>query len=159
LAAVRHKYQVYFKWQAGVVTQAIFDWRIVSPLGFPMAVHQDTPLRTLKNYLHQAGGADMLRLAAAAGIAAGVTILAPVHDSLWIMAPSRELDDAIVTMSRLMVRASAVIAGGLEIPVETSAKVVWPHCLGDVRHDGDKGHALWCEIKGLTRDILRRRTG
>lgn len=157
LAAVRHKYRVYFEWQTGVVTQAVFDRRIVSPLGFPMAVHQNTPQRTLKNYLHQAGGADMLRLSAATGAAAGVVAIAPVHDSLWIMAPIRELDDAIATMSRLMVRASAVVTGGLEIPVEVSAKVCWPNCLGDVRHDDDKGQALWLEIKGLVRDILRRR--
>jgi DNA polymerase I len=157
LAAVRHKYRVYFEWQTGVVTQAVFDRRIVSPLGFPMAVHQNTPQRTLKNYLHQAGGADMLRLSAVTGAAAGVVAIAPVHDSLWIMAPIRELDDAIATMSRLMVRASAVVTGGLEIPVEVSAKVCWPNCLGDVRHDDDKGQALWLEIKGLVRDILRRR--
>jgi hypothetical protein len=73
------------------------------------------------------------------------------------MAPIRELDDAIATMSRLMVRASAVVTGSLEIPVEVSAKVCWPNCLGAVRHDDDKGQALWLEIKGLVRDILRRR--
>jgi hypothetical protein len=157
LAAVHHKYRVYFEWQTGVVTQAIFDRRIVSPLGFPMAVDQDTSLRALKNYLHQAGGADMLRLSAVAGRAADVITIAPVHDSLWIMAPIRELDDAIATMSRLMVRSSAVVTGGLEIPVEVSAKVCWPNCLGDVRREDDKGQALWLEIKGLVRDIMRRR--
>jgi hypothetical protein len=159
LATVRHKYRVYFEWQTGVVTQAIFDRRIVSPLGFPMAVHQNTPQRTLKNYLHQAGGADMLRLAIVAGAAAGVTILAPVHDSLWIMAPIRELEDAIATMSRIMARASSVVTGSLEIPVEVSAKVCWPNCLGDVRQDDDKGQALWLEIKGLVRNISGRRAG
>jgi hypothetical protein len=154
---VHHKYRVFFKWQTDVITQAIFDRRIVSPLGFPMVVHQDTPQRTLKSYTHQAGGADMLRLAAVAGTAAGIVIIAPVHDSLWIMAPIKELDDAIATVSRIMVRSGAVVSGGLEIPVEVSAKVCWPNCLGDVRSDKDKGQALWLEIKGLVRDILRRR--
>jgi DNA polymerase I len=157
LAAVRHKYRVYFEWQTGVVTQAIFDRRIASPLGFPMAVHQDTSLRTIKNYLHQAGGADMLRLSAVAGAAAGIINIAPVHDSLWIMAPLKELDDAIATMASLMVRSSAVVTGGLEIPVEVSAKVCWPNCLGDVRRNDDKGQALWLEIKELVHDIMRRR--
>jgi hypothetical protein len=157
LAATRHMYRVYFDWQAGTVAQAVFDRRIVSPLGFPMAVHQDTPQRTLKNYMHQAAGTDMMRLAAVAGTAAGVTILNPVHDAFWIMAPIGELDDAIATMARIMVRSSAVVTGGLEVPVEVSAKVCWPHCLGDVRHDEDRGQALWLEIKGLARDISRRR--
>jgi hypothetical protein len=159
LATVRHKYRVYFKWQENVVMQAIFDQGIVSPLGFPMAVHEYTLQRALKNYLHQAGGADMLRLAIVAGVAARVIPVAPVHDSVWIMAPLRELDDAIATMSRIMVQASAIVTGGLEIPVELSAKVCWPNCLGDVRPADAKGQALWLEIQGLTRDILRRKQG
>jgi hypothetical protein len=158
LAMTRHHmYRVYFEWQTATVTQAVFDQRIVSPLGFPMAVHQNTPHRTLKNYMHQAGGADMMRLAAVAGTAAAVQILAPVHDAFWIMAPIKELDDAIAAMARIMIKASAVVTGGLEIPVEVSAKVRWPNCLGDVRHGDDKGQTLWLEIRGLTRDILRRR--
>jgi hypothetical protein len=157
LAAVRHKYRVHFEWQIGVVTQAVFDRRIVTPLGFPMAVHQNTRQRALKNYIYQAGGADMLRLSIVAGTAARIIIIVPVHDSLWIMAPIRELNDAIATMSRLMVRSSAVVTGGLEIPVEVSAKVCWPNCLGDVRRDSDKGQPLWLEIKALVRDILGRR--
>ena len=35
LAAVRHKYRVYFEWQTGVVTKAVFDRRIVSSAGLP----------------------------------------------------------------------------------------------------------------------------
>jgi hypothetical protein len=159
LATARHKYRVYFDWQSRVTTQALFDRGILSPLRFPMAVHEHTSRRTLMNYLHQAGGADMLRLAIVAGVAVGVMPVAPVHDSVWIMAPLRELDDAIATMSRIMVKASAVVTGGLEIPVELSAKVCWPNCLGDVRKADDKGQALWLEIQGLTRDILRRKTG
>jgi hypothetical protein len=89
--------------------------------------------------------------------AAGVTIIAPVHDAFWIMAPIKELDDAIAAMTRTMIKASAVITGGLEIPVEVSAKVCWPDCPGDVRREKAKGQPLWLEIKGLVQDIVRRR--
>jgi hypothetical protein len=54
-------------------------------------------------------------------------------------------------MSAIMVRASTVITGGLEIPVEVSAKVRWPQCLGDVRKSDAKGQAMWNEIKELVR--------
>jgi hypothetical protein len=164
LTSTRLSYKVLFDWQESVVLQALHDRKIVSPLGFPMAVHENTPKRTLINYLCQAGGADAMRLAAVAGIAAGVLIVAPVHDAFWIMAPLDELEDAIATMSRIMVRAGAVVSGGLEIPVEVSAKVLWPNCLGDVRRydpvtrKGDKGQALWLEIQGIVRDILKRKT-
>jgi hypothetical protein len=163
LAAVHFKYRRYFAWQDAAVTTAVFNQRIESEFGSMMAVHQNTPQRTLRNWLHQTGGSDMLRIATVAGTHAGIMIIAPVHDAVWIMAPLRDLDDAIATMSRIMVQASVTVTRGLEIPVEVSAKVCWPYCLGDVRrHDEekkDKGQALWLEIQGIVKDILRRKTG
>jgi hypothetical protein len=123
-----------------------------------MTVHAETSKRTLMNYMQQAGGADMMRLAAIAGHEAGIRICAPVHDAFWITAPLSELDDAIATMSRLMVRASAAITGGLEIPVEVSAVVRWPDCLGDVRKPDAKGQAMWLEVRDLIRSGVLRLT-
>jgi hypothetical protein len=160
LARHRHTYPIFTQWQQNVVTQAIFDGRIVSPLGWPMAVHAGTPKRTLMNFMQQAAGADCMRLAAIAGHEAGIRICAVVHDAFWITAPLGELDDAIETMRRFMVRASAVVTGGLEIPVKVSARVRWPQCLGDVREAGAKGQGIWAEIAGLVRgDALRRAGG
>jgi DNA polymerase-1 len=150
LARHRHAYPVFAQWQHDVVTQALFDERIVSPLGWPMAVHAETRRRTLQNYLHQAGGADCMRLAAIAAYEAGIRILAPAHDAFWITAPLDELDDAIATMTRLMVRAGRAVTGELvELPVEVGARVHWPQCLGDVRKPDAKGQVMWNEIKGL----------
>ena len=157
LATWRHTYPTFIEWQQDTVAQALFDRRIVSPLGFPMAVHGDTPKRTLANYMHQASGADMMRLAAIAAREAGIQVCCPVHDAFVIMAPLNELDDAVETMTRIMVRASAVVTGGLEIPVGKSFEVRWPDCLGDVRGEKAKGQALWAEIKGLVRGGLRQR--
>ena len=57
LASHRHAYPVLTKWQHDTVAQAQFDQRIVSPLGWPMAVHAGTSRRALLNYLEQSGGA------------------------------------------------------------------------------------------------------
>src|SRR5258705_2103753 len=102
LARHRHAYPVFARWQQDVVTQAQFDQRIVSPLGWPMAVHAGTSKRTLMSCMQQAGGADMMQLAAIGAYEAGIHICAPVHDAFWIAAPLSELDDAIATMSDLM---------------------------------------------------------
>jgi DNA polymerase-1 len=149
LASYRYAYAIATQWQHDTVVQAQFDERIVSPLGWPMAVHAGTKRRTLMNYLPQAGGADCMRLAAIAGHEAGIRLLAPVHDAFWVTAPLAELDDAITTMSRLMVRAGNVITGGLDIPVKVAAVVRWPQCFGDVRKGTAKGQAMWNEIKDL----------
>jgi DNA polymerase family A len=150
LARHQASYPVNTQWRHDVVTQAIFDERIISPLGWPMAVHANTKRRTLMNYMAQAGGADMMRLAAIAAYEAGIHICAPVHDAFWIAAPLPELDDAIATMKRIMERAGREIAG-IPIPVEVAAVVRWPQCLGDVRKPDAKGQAMWNEIKSLLR--------
>ena len=157
LAKWRHTYPKFIEWQQNTVAQAIFDRQIVSPLGFPMAVHENTSKRALANYMHQASGADMMRLAAIAAHEVGIRICAPVHDAFVVMAPVNELDDAISTMMRIMMKASAVVTGGLEIPVERSFEIRWPDCLGDVRKEKAKGQALWTEIKGLVQGELRQK--
>jgi DNA polymerase-1 len=151
LASHRHAYPTFSQWQHDTVTQALFDQRITSPLGWPMAVHADTRRRTLLNYPEQAGGADCMRLAAIAMHEAGIRIAVPVHDAFWIAAPLDELDDAIATAMALMTRAGSVVTGGLDIPVEVSAKVCWPQCLGDVRAPEAKGQAMWTEVRDLMR--------
>jgi DNA polymerase family A len=155
LASHRHTYRVFAQWQADVVAQAQFDGRIVSPLGWPMAVHPGTKRRTLLNYLEQAGGSDGMRLAAIAGYEAGIHIIAPAHDAFWIAAPLDELDDAIATMRRLMVRAANVVAG-VDIPAEENIRVCWPQCLGDVRKPTAKGQAMWNEVKTLVSGGLQQ---
>jgi DNA polymerase I len=148
LASHRYAYPVFTQWQHDSVAQAQFDERIVSVLGWPMAVHAGTSRRTLLNFPEQAGGADCMRLAAIAAYEAGIRICAPVHDAFWVTAPLPELDDAIATMTQIMLRAGRAVAG-IEIPVEVSAVVRYPQCLGDVRKSDAKGQAMWVEIREL----------
>jgi hypothetical protein len=59
-----------------------------------------------------------------------------------------------------MVRASNAVTGGLDIPVEVSAVVRWPQCLGDARKPDAKGQAMWLEVRNLVRGgELRRQAG
>jgi DNA polymerase-1 len=148
LAAHRHAYPVFARWQQDTTAQALFDERITSVFGWPMAVHTETKRRTLFNYPAQSSGAECMRLAAIAAYEAGIRIAAPAHDAFWIMAPLPELSDTIAAMTEIMVKAGRAVAGIL-IPVEVSAEVRWPQCLGDVRQAPAKGHAMWTEIQAL----------
>jgi hypothetical protein len=157
LTSWRLTYPTFVNWQKDTYAQAVFDEMIVSRYGWPMTITAETNKRTVLNYLHQAGGADMMRIAAIAAHEAGILLVAPVHDSFWIAAPTDELDDAIVKMSDIMARAGAAVADGLEIPTEVSAVIRWPECFGDKRENDDKAQLLWSEIKGLVRGELRNR--
>ena len=72
----RLTYPVFHRWVADVVAQAKFDCVIESPFGWPMAVMVGTSDRSLMNYMAQAGGSDMMRLAAIAATEAGIAVCA-----------------------------------------------------------------------------------
>jgi hypothetical protein len=139
---------VFTRWQQNVAAQALFDERIVSVFGWPMAVHAETKQRTLLNYPAQANGAECMRLAAIAAYEAGIRIAAPAHDAFWIIAPLPELGDTIAAMTEIMIKAGRAVAG-ITIPVEVAAEVRWPQCLGDVRKPNAKGQAMWTEVQAL----------
>jgi hypothetical protein len=124
-----------------------------------MAVTENTSNRTLMNYLAQAGGADMMRIAAIAATEAGIRVCCPVHDAFWIMAPLDELDATIERMREIMIQASIAVTGGLPIGVSVEYVVRWPHCLGDVRKPDDKGQAMWNEVRGLIPELRRQMGG
>jgi DNA polymerase I len=151
----RLSYPVFHHWASDIVAQAKFDTVIESPFGWRQAVTANTTNRSLMNFPAQAGGADMMRLAAIAATEAGIAVCAPVHDAFWVMAPTTQIDDAIATTKRIMTRAGELVTGGLTIGVSVEAVVHSPQCLGDVRKPKDKGHAIWAEIKALVTGGLR----
>jgi DNA polymerase I-like protein with 3'-5' exonuclease and polymerase domains len=81
LAAHRHAYRKFAQWQQDMSAQALFDQRIASVLGWPMAVHADTKQRTVLNYPAQSNGADCMRTAAIAAYEAGVSRM--THSGSW----------------------------------------------------------------------------
>jgi len=49
------------------------------------------------------------------------------------------------------------VTGGLPINASVEAKVLWPHCLGDVRKDEDKGQKMWREVNDLIIEFQEQR--
>jgi hypothetical protein len=125
----RYAYPVYHQWRGDVVAQARFDEVITSPYGWRLIVTADTNTRTLMNFLAQAGGADVMRLASIVATECGITI---------------------ARMSEIMTEAGRLVAG-IPIRVKVAAVVRWPQCLGDVRKPDGKGQAMWCEVRELIR--------
>jgi len=103
------------------VTQALFRRaHRFSPLG--LADGRCTPgtkRRTLMNFPEQAGGADMMRLAAIAAHEAGIRLPGPgCTMAFWITAPLAELDDAIAHHGQPQCAVPAGPVAGIDIPVE-----------------------------------------
>jgi DNA polymerase I-like protein with 3'-5' exonuclease and polymerase domains len=157
----RHRliYPTFHNWLRDTIVQARFDGQLESPLRWPLAVIAGTKTRTLMNFPAQAGGADAMRLASIAGVEAGISVCASVHDAFWIMAPTPEIDDAIACMRDIMERAGAAVSNGLPIPVTVEAVVHGPQNLGEVRRakaeakrakaGGPAAPDMWSEVWAL----------
>jgi DNA polymerase family A len=147
----RHTYPVFHQWLGDTVAQARFDEVIVSPFGWRQIVTADTRTRSLMNFMAQAGGSDVMRLASIVATECGINIAGPVHDAFWILASLDELDTTVRRMTEIMTEAGRLVAG-IPIRVKVEAVVRWPHCLGDVREPNAKGQAMWCEVRDLVRN-------
>jgi DNA polymerase family A len=87
--------------------QTVFGWRLRFR-GHPK-------INSVRNFDMQANGAEMLRLACCRGTEAGISICAPVHDAILMMAPLDRLDEDVARMRAHMEEASQVVLRGFRL--------------------------------------------
>jgi hypothetical protein len=153
LARHRSRYRTFYRWRDDVVASAQFAGSIETPWGWCCRVDDKTAApRFLMDFMMQAGGADMLRIAVIAGTDAGLPICATVHDAIALVAPLPELDDAVAQLRSLMARAGELICG---LPVRTEVEVLvrWP----DRYPTKEKsGRNTFADVCGVLRDLGER---
>ena len=66
----------------------------------------------------QGNGAEMMRLAAIAGVRSGVQVDAVIHDAFLIEADADQLEDAVAAMQAAMAFASSKVLWGLELKTD-----------------------------------------
>jgi len=141
-------YHVFWEWIEQVRNQAYFTKKISTLAGWKLNVTPQTKPNTLLNFPMQANGAEMLRFAVINADAAGVKIVAMVHDALLIEAPVDEIDRHIELTVKAMNDASSVLLDGLVL--HTDVEVIMP---GERFVSGD---ALdkWNEINKMIDDHI-----
>jgi hypothetical protein len=118
----RHKrtYPRFWQWRANLVQQAMLNRRIESVLGWPLRITSSPNQRTLFNFPAQAGGADMLRLAAWRLCEAGIVPSMLVHDGILLEADN---DEQIEHAKEIMRFAGRDVCDGFEIGVDVDQKL------------------------------------
>jgi DNA polymerase I-like protein with 3'-5' exonuclease and polymerase domains len=76
-----------------------------------------TKPRTLMNWCMQAAGGEIIRIACAALTAAGVEVIAPVHDAVLVLADEGCREDVGNLVVNILERAAFTVVGG-RIPVD-----------------------------------------
>jgi DNA polymerase I-like protein with 3'-5' exonuclease and polymerase domains len=86
-----------------MVDSAMWHGRLTSTFGWQCQVGENANSRSLRNFVFQAGGGDMLRLAVIGLRAAGITVIATVHDAVLIEAAAQDIDDHVLAAKEIMV--------------------------------------------------------
>jgi DNA polymerase family A len=121
IAKHRATYPKFWEFSDAVTSGGMLNCRLTSVFGWSYQVTGETNPRSLRNWPMQAAGAEMLRLATIALVAAGVSVSALVHDAILIEAPERDIAGHVEATQALMARAGEVVTGGF--PLRVAAKV------------------------------------
>jgi hypothetical protein len=111
----RRTYPQFWQWRANMVQTAMLARRTESLFGWPLYITTSPNPRTLYNFPMQAGGAEMLRLAAVRLWEAGIVPAMLIHDGILIEATDR---DQVEHAKEIMRAAGRDTCGGLEIGVD-----------------------------------------
>ena len=117
--------------------------RLHTVFGWTIRVGPNANPRTLRNFLCQANGAEMMRLACYLATERAVNVVAPFHDALMVEGPADAIDDVVARAQEAMAEASAIVLPGFRL--RSDVKIVrWPDRYMDVR-----GREFWGRLMTL----------
>jgi len=148
----REQFREFWRWNTGAVNFAMLNGYLVTTLGWVVHVDRHTRHRSLANFLMQANGAEMLRLACCLMVEAGLEVCGPIHDAVLLCAPVARMDEDLALARKLMGDASKVILNGFEVRTE-AVTVNYP----DRYMDEKRGRAMWDRVTALVAKARERK--
>jgi hypothetical protein len=115
--------------------------------GWAVRVGADVNPRSLRNFLMQATGAEMMRLAACLATERGIRVCCPVHDAFLIESASAEVETETERMRDAMQEASELVLPGF--PLKTDAKLL----RHPDRYSDPRGERMWAVVGRIVVDL------
>jgi hypothetical protein len=97
----------------------------------------------------QANGAEMLRLACCLATESGITVCAPVHDALLVMAPIERIGEVVAATQKAMADASKIVLDGFELRSEAK---IFAH---PDRFTDPRGASMWAKVWEVIEELER----
>ncbi|MEK9702119.1 MAG: DNA polymerase, partial [Deltaproteobacteria bacterium] len=140
----RQTFQTFWEWSDRNVDYALLHNRLWTVFGWQIQVAGQPNPRSLANFLMQANGAEMLRIACVLMTEAGIRVCAPVHDALLIEAPLEELDERVGQAQELMREASRQVLGDFELTTDADI-----YRYPERYRDEERGGKFWDKVMDL----------
>ena len=139
----RYTYPQFWRWRQQVINHARLTGQLRTCLGWKWRVCGDDSTNSISNWMMQAHGADMLRVACCLAVERGIEVCTPVHDALLVLAPVDSIEDVKNATVACMEEASSLVLGGPTLKVGVDDPVVYPNRFFDKR-----GVKMWDKIQG-----------
>ena len=152
LRAHRETYRTFWSWSDAALDTAMLTGSLHTVFGWHVHVGENPNPRSLRNFVCQGNGAEMMRLAACLATERGVEVCAPVHDAFLICAPLDRLEEDVAAMRAAMAEASRIVLGGFELGTDVSI-TRWPD-----RYMDSRGRVMWDRVMGLLDQSELRQT-
>lgn len=143
----RRTYDVFWAWSDAVLDYALTQRKLWTVFGWTLHVAGQVNGRSLRNFLMQSNGAEMLRLACTLATEAGIRVVAPIHDAVLIEAPIEELEFRTEQMQEIMRKASSIILDGFEL--RSDAKLI----RSPERYSDERGEAMWQLVQEVLSEL------
>jgi len=139
----RRTYGTFWKWSDAVQEHYALGGKLTTVFGWELQPIVEYNPRSIRNYLMQANGAEMLRLACIHLTEASIRVCAPVHDALLIEASLDEIGAVVEQARALMSQASREVLGGFELSTDVEI-VRYPD-----RYMDKRGVVMWNTVNEL----------
>ena len=139
----RRAYPTFWKWSDAVQDHYALGGKLTTVFGWELQSAVEFNPRSVRNFLMQANGAEMLRLACIHLTEGGIRVCAPVHDALLIEAPVEEIDGIIQKARALMGQASREVLGRFELTTDVEV-VRYPD-----RYMDKRGRVMWNTVNEI----------
>jgi DNA polymerase-1 len=143
LRALRQRYARFYDWCDRIVNVAYRDGKLETALGWQVLTPKHAAnTRTLRNFLVQGYGADLLRLSVARAVDQGLNIIGTMHDSILLEARSTDIQAQVEALLAIMATASRELLDGFQLNVEAPIY----H-----RYHDKAGQELWQKVTAFLR--------
>jgi hypothetical protein len=139
----RQTYPTFWRWSDAVQDFAMSQGYLDTTFGWRLHVGADANPRSLRNFLMQGNGAEMMRLACCLATERGVNVCCPVHDALLVEGPADDIEAVVAETQWAMREASELVLPGF--PLDTDAKVV----RHPDRYFDKRGRRMWELVQRL----------
>ena len=136
-------YSAYWEWSERIMDQAVTKGVLQTVMGWKIRTPGVFNPRSIRNFMMQSHGAELLRLTCCLATEAGLCICGPLHDALFIESPIDRIEEDVERLQGFMRDASRIILGGFECRVE--AKIFeYPK-----RYRDKRGAKMWNTVMDL----------